>query len=167
MKHQFVYLFITILFISCGENKNDAGDKSAADKDTPAEATGSSTNVITFKVDGKPVNSEGWIVQRFVWDEKTPSPWLNITSNMHKDKRAINVNLNGAKPDKYSFTENANFTTESHGTYFPDFSKALVSFSFTNGEFDITEVDTLKGIVNGTFSGTAKDANDKTVTISD
>jgi len=168
MKHQFVYLFITILFISCGENKNDAIDKSATDKDTPAEATGSSnSNVISFKVDGKLVASEGWIAMRFVWDEKTPSPWLNITSNMHKDKRTINVNLNGAKPGKYSFTENGNITTESHGTYFPDFSKTLESFIFTNAEFDITEVDTLKGIVNGSFSGTAKDANDKTVTISD
>ena len=75
MKHQFVYLFITILFISCGENKNDTGDKSTTDKDTPAGATGSSsTNVITFKADGKPVTSEGLIVQRFVWDEKTASP---------------------------------------------------------------------------------------------
>jgi hypothetical protein len=168
MKHQFVYLFITILFISCGENKNDADDKSATDKDAPAGATGSSvTNVITFKVDGKLVSSEGWIVQRFVWDEKTPSPLLNITSNMHKDKRAINVNLNGTTPGKYRFTENSNLTTESQGSYFPDFSKPLESFSFTNGKFDITEVDTLKGIVNGSFSGTAKDANDKTVTISD
>jgi hypothetical protein len=62
------------------------------------------------------------------------------------------------------FTENSNLTTESQGSYFPDFSKPLESFSFINGEFDITEVDTVKGIVNGTFFGTAKDANDKTVT---
>lgn len=168
MKHQFIYLFVTILFISCGENKNDGGNKSATDKDNPAGATGSSsTNVISFKVDGELVTSEGWIVQRFVWDDKTPSPLLNITSNMHKDKRAINVNLNGTTPGKYKFIENSNLTTESQGSYFPDFSKPLESFSFINGEFDITEVDTLKGIVNGSFFGTAKDAKDKTVTISD
>jgi hypothetical protein len=41
------------------------------------------------------------------------------------------------------------------------------SYSFVSGEFNLTEVDTVKNILNGTFSGVAKNIQGKTVTITD
>ncbi len=161
---RLIPLFAIMLF-ACGQNeKTTSTQTEGSDKSTTSS---SGNNAITFKVEGQQVNSEGWVVQRFVWDEKTPAPWLNITSNMHKDKRSINVNLNATNPASYSFSENASLMSSSHGSYFPDFSKPLESYSFVSGEFNITEVDTAKGIVNGTFSGTGKDVNGKTVIISE
>jgi len=113
------------------------------------------------------VSTEGWVVQRFVWDDKTPNTWMNITSNMHKDKRTIKVNLAGGAPENYGFSENSSYMTDSHGSYFPDFSKPMESYQFTTGEFHIIVVDTVKGIISGTFSGTVKDRNGKELVISD
>ena len=163
MKSNFLFLIATTLLISCGQN-----DKTADDKKESSSGTRAGNNTITFKVNGDQVNSEGWIVQRFVWDDKTPHAWITITSNMHKDKRTINVNLAGGEPGIYNFPAFSFFNiTDSHGSYFPDFSKPLESYQFTNGEFHIIVVDTLKGIISGTFSGTVKDINGKELTISD
>jgi hypothetical protein len=165
MKINVCLPLIALLLFACGQ-----GEKTSSEKSSTSEANVSSEsgdNAITFKVDGQQVNSSGWIVQRFVWDEKTPAPWLNITSNMHKDKRSINVNLNAANAGKYSFSETASIMTNPHGSYFPDFGKPMESFSFVGGEFNITEVDTAKGILNGTFSITAKDINGKTISITE
>jgi hypothetical protein len=165
MKKSVLLAPVVLIFFACGQNAKDSSSK--ASEPTSESPSSSQENAITFKVDGQEVNSSGWIVQRFVWDEKTAAPWLNITSNMHKDKRTINVNLNSTNSGKYSFSEDASIMTASHGSYFPDFSKPLENFSIVTGEFNITEVDTTKGTVNGTFSVTAKDINGKTVSISD
>jgi len=163
MRTGFIFLIATMLMISCGQNDKPTTDK----KESSSGTTSSAINTITFKVNGDPVSTEGWVVQRFVWDDKTPHAWINITSNMHKDKRTINVNLAGVAPGNYGFSENSSFMTESHGSFFPDFSKPLQSYQFTGGEFHIIVVDTLKGFVSGTFSGTVKDANGKELAISD
>lgn len=164
MKRNLIYLVAVILITSCGQN-----DKTGSGKEENATQSSSSSteNIISFKVDGEMVNSEGWIVQRFVWDSTTEIPWMNITSSMHKDKRTINVNLHGTTPGRYDFAENASLMTNSHGSYFPDFSQPLNSFSFVSGGFDITEVDTVNGVISGTFMGTAKDGNGKTVIITE
>jgi hypothetical protein len=169
MKINLLWLSAALFLVSCGEN-----DKGSADKKETPSATNTSTsndgdgNEIRFKAGDDKINSEGWVVQRFVWDDKTEKPWLNIVSNMHKDKRSINVNLNGASPGTYNFVEaNSSFMKNSHGTYFPDYSDALNSYSFISGAFTITEVDTVQGIVNGTFSGVVKSNDGKTITITD
>jgi hypothetical protein len=93
-------------------------------------------------------------------------PWLNIVSNMHMDKRTINVNLNGALPGKYVLHESG-MLKNSHGMYTPDYNKIRDSYSFISGEFNLTVVDTVKNIINGTFFGVAKNDEGKTVTITD
>ena len=165
MKIKFCLPLTAIILFACGQNEKTSSKENSSSEANVAIA--SDDNAITFKVDGQQVNSGGWIVQRFVWDDKTPAPWLNITSNMHKDKRSINVNLNATNAGKFSFSETASLMRNSHGSYFPDFGKPMESFSFVSGEFNITEVDTAKGIVNGTFSITAKDINGKTISISE
>lgn len=152
-----------MLIISCNEGKNKSAN--TGNDNVATEASGD--NKITFKVNDETVSSEGWVVQRFLWDEKTPAPWLNITSNMHKDKRTINVNLNGASPGTYSFSGTGGMMTNSHGAYFPDFFKPLENYSFESGEFIISEIDTVKNVLNGSFSGIAKNADGKSVTIVD
>ena len=49
---------------------------------------------------------------------------MNITSDMHKEKRTINVNLNGAKPGTYNFDDKGVIMEKSHGSYHPDFSES-------------------------------------------
>ena len=163
MKANFLFLVATALLISCGQN-----DKTASDKKKNTTGTRSSgNNTITFKVNGEPVSTEGWVVQRFVWDDKTPNTWITITSNMHQEKRTITVNLAGGAPGIYNFSANPFNISDSHGSYFPDFSKPLESYQFTNGGFQILVVDTVNGIVSGTFSGTVKDVNGNEMAISD
>jgi hypothetical protein len=166
MKAAYFYLLILLLAVSCGQN--DKG-KTETNSDTTASkaANTSGNNTISFKADGETINSEGWIVQRFVWDNKTPSPWLNIVSNMHKDKRSINVNLNGTAAVDYTFAENAPLMSSSHGSYFPDYSNPMGSYSFISGKVSITEIDTVANLVSGTFEVTAKSNDGKTVTITE
>ena len=164
MKANFLFFIATTLLISCGQNDKAAAGK----KESTSETSSSGNNTITFKVNGDQVNSEGWIVQRFVWDDETPHTWITIVSNMHKDKRTITVNLAGGAPGIYNFPPFSYFNiTGSHGSYFPDYSKPLESYQFTKGEFHIIVLDTLKGILSGTFSGIVKNVNGKELTISD
>lgn len=157
-KYLPLFALVSLLFAcGSGNEKKDGG----ATKITTGDG-----GQISFKADGQQVNSEGWNVMRFIWNSNTPGEWMNITSNMHKDKRTINVNLNGAVAGKYVFTEGSSMTT-SHGTYFPDFSRPLQSYLFENGEFNLTEVDTVKNILNGTFYGTAVSIDGKKVQITD
>jgi hypothetical protein len=159
MKKYITLIALFPLLFACGGNneKKEAGE---------TKITTGDGGQISFKVDGQQVNSEGWNVMRFIWDSNTPGEWLNITSNMHKDKRTINVNLNGAVPGKYVFMEGSSKTT-SNGVYFPDFSKPMMSYLFESGEFNITGVDTDKNILNGTFSGTAVSIDGQKVEITD
>ena len=162
-----IVLSMLCALIACNdsskETKTDTADKKSAES-TATTSTGD--NAITFKVDGKDVVSEGWVVQRFVWDDKTKTPWLNIVSDMHKEKQTINVNLNGAVPGTYNFTD-GRLLEISSGSYYPDYSSMMDSYSFKSGSFNITEVDTVKGIVNGTFSGTVTNTANKSFTITE
>ena len=92
---------------------------------------------------------------------------MNITTDMHKEKRTINVNLNGAKPGTYNFDNTGVIMEKSHGSYRADYNDPSGSFSFVSGSFIITVVDTAQHIVNGTFSVTAKNAKGETVNITD
>lgn len=152
-------LLAALTLICCNNNKGTAETAETSDKK-------SGGNAIEFKVDGKQVETEGWAVQRFVWDDKTTTPWLNITSNMHKDKQTINVNLNGSAAGTYNFTD-GQLMEASHGTFFPDYDKLTDSYTFKTGTFTITEVDTVKNILNGTFSGTVTNNEGKSFTITD
>jgi hypothetical protein len=164
MKKILFLTAIAFLLISCGNNSADNKETKENKKDA---GSSSGDNIITFKVDGNDVSSTGWVVQRFVWDDKTPGVWINITSSMHKDKRTINVNLKGGTAGKYSFSENSGVMESSHGSYFPDFSSPMINYLFATGEFNITEVDTVNNMLSGTFFGTVKNMQGSTLTISD
>jgi hypothetical protein len=144
----------------------------AENKNEPAKETVTKgkegNNLITFKINGTPVNTTGWTISRFTWDGNTGSEWLNITSNMHDEKRAINVNLNGALPGTYTFGEGSILKQQSHGSYYPDYIEDITNtYSFNSGSFIITAIDTVKRTVNGTFAGTVKNIRDETLEITD
>jgi len=92
---------------------------------------------------------------------------MNITTDMHKKKRTINVNLNGAKPGTYNFEEGGVIMEKPHGSYHSDYSDPSGSYSFVGGAFVITDVDTVHHVINGTFSVTAKNTKGETVNITD
>lgn len=163
MKKILSIIVFGFFLVSCGNNSAD--NKETTENKTDVSSS-SGDNTISFKVDGNEVTSTGWVVQRFVWDDQTPGVWINVTSNMHKDKRTINVNLKGGGTGKYTFTEGA-IMESSHGSYFPDFSSPMVNYLFESGEFNITEVDTVNNVLSGTFFGTVKSMQGTTLTISD
>jgi Family of unknown function (DUF6252) len=154
---------IAVVTMTCNNDKSSDAETSEK-KSGKSSSTGE--NVISFKVNGDRVTTNGWNLRRFTWSNQT-DVWMNITSDMHKDKRTINVNLNGAKPGTYNFDDEGVIMDKSHGSYHSDFSDPSGSYSFVSGSFIITDVDTVHQIVNGTFSVTARNAKGETINITD
>jgi hypothetical protein len=163
MKEIALLCMAALLTMSCNNNKT--GSTESSDKKSGASSS-ADENVIRFKVNGDQVTTRGWNINRFTWNNQS-AVWMNVTSDMHKEKRTINVNLNGDKPGTYNFDEKGVIMEKSHGSYYPDFSDPSTSYSFINGSFVITDVDTVHNILNGTFSGTVKNMKGETLTISD
>lgn len=124
----------------------------------------SSANAITFKADGAEVRTTGHNIARTKMAGKVI---LNITSSMHTDERTINVNLAGIAPGKYALVENGTGLQFSGGLYLPKYSTPGDAYTFTSGMFNITKVDTAANILEGTFSGSARNAEGKTVSITE
>ena len=167
MKQLLAMLIATALLASCEQAKNGKEEKQeGATTRVAAKATGD--NVITFKVDGQPVTTTGWTISRFAWNTNPEHEWLNITSNMKIEKRTINVNLNGAVPGTYRIEEAGAGRQQSHGSFFPDYLENMTnSFSFSEGSFSLTEVDTLHHRVNATFNGIVKNLRGETMQITE
>ena len=95
------------------------------------------------------------------------SEWLNITSNMHDEPRTINVNLCGTSPGNYAI-DDVDPGARSHGAFFPDYIGDMTNgYAFIKAVFNITSIDTIKGIVNGKFSGTVRNMVGQTLEITD
>jgi hypothetical protein len=164
MRKIFIFSIIAFLAINCNNDKTSTGESSEKKSVDASSSTGE--NVISFKVNGDAVTTSGWNIRLFKWSNQT-DVWMNITSDMHKEKRTINVNLNGAKPGTYDFDDQGVIMEKSHGSYKADYNDASGSYSFVGGSFVITDVDTVHHIVNGTFSVTAKNTKGETVNITD
>jgi hypothetical protein len=158
-----ILLFFTVAAWLAACNNNKSG--STGDQKVPA-AGNSSKATISFKADGALVNTTGSIVQRFIWGDTFTKVWINITSNPNRDKRTINVNLYGENPGTYVFKE-GNMMQNSHGSYYPDFSKVFDACFFKTGEFDLTVVDTVNNVLSGTFFGTCESSDGKKVIITE
>jgi len=164
MKKLFLFSFIVLVVVSCNNDKTASAGNSEKNSTDAVSSTG--TNVISFKVNGDVVKTSGWNIRLFKWNNQ-PALWMNITTDMHKEKRTINVNLNGAKAGTYNFDDKGVTMEKSHGSYHPDYNDLSNSYSIVGGSFIITDVDTVKHIVNGTFSVTAKNTKGETVSITD
>jgi hypothetical protein len=126
------------------------------------------TNVIRFKVNKRDVVTSGWAISRFTWNDDPSHRRLNITSNMHDEKRTIKVNLDGAVRGEYFFGEPGRPEKQSYGSFFPDYAGDRTnSFSFFKGSFRIIEIDTARRRINGNFSGIVKNPTGETLEITD
>jgi hypothetical protein len=163
MKKIFFFCVILVVATTCSNDKTGKAENPGAE---PGNASSNRKNVISFKVNNEEVVTSGWNIGRFRWSNEA-AVWMNITSDMHKEKRTINVNLNGEKQGTYTFDDKGVIMEKSHGSYHPDFSHPLESYSFVSGSFVISDVDTVHNILNGTFSGTAKNSKGETVNITD
>lgn len=134
---------------------------------TAAEAPAADTqqNTILFKVDGEPVQSTCWNIARF-WFYNMDAPGLNVTSNMHQEKRTVRFNLNDYKPGVYSL-DGSPTEGGSYGSFMPDYWARGVVYPISHGQVTLTEVDTVRKIVNGTFYFTTKSREGKSFEITD
>jgi hypothetical protein len=164
MKKISLFYLVVFLAINCNNNKTVNAENS--DKKSGDTISAEGKNVISFKVNGDEIKTSGWNIRRFTWTNQS-AVWMNITSDMRKEKRTINVNLNGAEPGTYNFDDEGVIMEKSHGSYRTDFSDPSGSYSFVGGSFVITDVDTVHQVVNGTFSVTAKNSKGETVNITD
>src|SRR6266705_2092291 len=164
MKKIFLFCIITLLTVACNNNKTGSAESSG--KKVGGESSSTGENVISFKVNGDEIKTSGWNIRRFTLTNQT-NVWMNITTDMHKEKRTINVNLNGDKPGTYIFDDKGVVMENSHGSYHSDYSDPAGSYSFVSGSFVITEVDTVHHILNGSFSVTAKNTKGETLNITD
>jgi len=164
MNKIFPFYLIALLVVSC--NSNNTASTGNSEKNSADASSSTDNNSISFKVNGDEVKTSGWNISLFRWSNQ-PAVWMNITSDMHKEKRTINVNLNGAKPGTYSFDDKGVIMEKSHGSYHPDFTETLNAYSFVSGSFVITDVDTMHHVLNGTFSGTVKNTKGETLNITD
>ena len=130
-------------------------------------STQTSENLISFKINGQPVKTSGWNISRFKLTTASKES-LNITTNMHDEKRTLNINLSGTERGEYTAKTDDRSERNFYGSYFPDYINDLSnSYSFETGSFVITRMDTVKNILEGSFWGTVKNLNGDTITISD
>ena len=157
---------IAALLCSCTNNTgNNIAKKSASQQAVPV--AGDVENFITFKVNNIPVATSGWNISRSMMDGAIV---LNVTSNMHQEERTINININGDKKGKYSFLNMGayNKTGFAYGSFFYNYKEDLINpYHFEDGQFIITSIDTLKGVLDAEFSGTVKNNNGDRLTITE
>lgn len=154
------------LITGCQSPAEKAGNEEKKETVATTKATGD--NLITFKVNGEQVSTTGWTISRFAWNTDAAHPWLNITSNMKTEKRTINVNLNGAVPGTYFLVEGGALKQQSHGSFFPNYIEDMGNnFSFSDGTFTITDIDTIHHRVNAEFRGVVKNIKGETLQITD
>jgi hypothetical protein len=153
----FLLLTAPVLFSSCS-NEVTGSAKPSGNKSTEGE------NSIRFKVNGQPVITTAWVITRFTMNGHAG---INITSNMKKDKRTVQFNINGETPGTYKLFTGAKSTTTGYGDYKPDWDQQLNSYSFQDGSFVLTHIDTVKGKISGHFSGIVRNARGQTLTITD
>jgi len=138
-----------------GSNRNISSAKETAD------------NIISYKVNGKLVTTSGWNISRFKLTNVSKES-LNITTNMHDEKRTININISGTEPGEYSAKPDDISARNFYGSYFPDYVNDVSdNYSFETGTFIITKIDTIKNTFNGTFSGIVRNIEGETFNITD
>ncbi len=166
MKTLLVILFPATFAIFISSCNNTSARETGAEQGVVPIKEITSDNVISYKVNGELVKTSVWNISRFqlINDSKRS---LNITTNMHEEKRTINININGTEPGEYVIKTDKsgqNF----YGSYFPDYINDLSnSYTFETGSFIITKIDTVKNILSGSFRGTVKNIKGETIDISD
>ncbi len=144
------YLFQLVGVSLCFVYLHACTNSNALVKEKATEKAGQ--NSISFKVNGQLVKTSGWNISRFKTGE---SLHINITSNMHEDKRTVAFNLQGCQPGNYTLEE-ARGEGTAYGSYKPDYTNFSEAYIFKHGEIHISSLDTVHGILNASFHGIAE-----------
>ncbi|HEX2609345.1 MAG TPA: hypothetical protein VHK91_18320 [Flavisolibacter sp.] len=144
--YALLFLLAAVSLVSCGQT-------GAAETKLGVAATAQEQkdNSIHFKVDGQTISTSGWNISRF---DMGKGLQLNVTTNMHEDKRTVLLNINGVKPGIYKLGSGSRGDGTGYGSYKPDYNDMLNSFRFTEGEFELQTIDTMKGFIEARFQGT-------------
>ena len=140
MKKLIVFISVTLFLIACKKEDGLSG--------------GGSGNM-SFRVDGSLVSTNVWNAS---YGNLFPAfITTNITSNMYKDKRAVNININAVTNGTYNFIDGSTSAlNKAYGSYYPDyFGDISNTYQFTSGSFVVTSIDTIAKTFSGSFSGTA------------
>jgi hypothetical protein len=162
-----IFLFALVGLMAC----HSSNTQDSATGETSSTGTGTSTNAdeekgtITFKANGETVNTSVLNLAGFQFANQPKG--LNITSDMHQEKRGVNMNIGGYAAGDYPFTIESGKAMHALGLYYPDYGQANDFYQFINGHVNVTRFDTVKNVMEATFSGTAKNAEGKTVQITD
>jgi hypothetical protein len=167
-KHPFVNLLLwALLLAACNNDKKTSAGKKESKPDNTGQRS-ALRNTIFFTVDGKAVVSSGWNISRFDFGAGTS---VNVTSNMQVEVKTVNININGQKPGVYPLQSGLNTVKTpgvAYGSYKADYQGDMSkAYSFKDGEVVIQSIDTVAGILNLSFHGTAKNSKGETVTITD
>jgi len=165
MKSLPIILFVAALALTISSCDNSSAKKTNSKQGVLANA--GKGNVISYKVNGELVTTSGWNISRFKLTSASKES-LNITTNMHDEKRTININVSGTEPGEYTAKLDDKSDHNFYGSYFPDYMDDLSNtYSFETGSLTITEIDTLKNILNGSFSGNVKNIKGEIIEIRD
>lgn len=164
LRAALLFPLINVAFAACKQPIQQTA-KTGQSSTTASKANGS--NLISFKVNGTKVISSGWTISRFSYSENPAAQWLNVTSNMHDEKRTININLSGIRPGDYALGTGSAMKS-SHGSYYPDYLEDLGnSYSFQKGTFHIESLDTMNRTLNASFSGTVRNLKGEVIEITE
>jgi hypothetical protein len=127
MKTLLVILFSGTIATFISSCNNTSARETGAEQEVAPIKEITNDNVISYKVNGELVKTSGWNISRFqlINDSKQS---LNLTTNMHEEKRTLNININGTAREYIIPTDKSgqNF----YGSYFPDYMNDL-SNSYT------------------------------------
>ncbi len=115
---------------------------------------------VTFKVDGVAVTTDVWNFSRF-----TTSGDYNLTTNMHKDKRTILLNL--SNPEAGAEISLGPAGSGSYGSYFAEFGTHTTNCTIESGTVKFTAFDLAAKTFSATFSFVARDAEGNAVNVTD
>jgi len=167
-KSIFICLATAFIFTACNNEDKQSTTGDSTSTTIVATPAGGNANTISFKVNGIIVNTEGLNISRTDMGGMTV---LNVTSDMHKDGRAINININGTKAGTYKMAEGMKAIKApdmAYGTYYPDYTKDMSStYIFEDGELVISAIDTTANLLNATFTGTVSDGKGSSFILTD
>jgi len=175
-------LFFILVLAACNNNKEVSPEKKEINvTDSTKNSTSAAENLISFKVNKQLIVSPIFSIIRLNFGAGTSMSLSALMTDTNQHTKSITFNINGAEPAHYLLQSKVKTTTTkgvAYGTYSPgnispfeissDSRKRIADqFNFVKGEFAITSIDTISGLLNATFYGTVKNQQGDSLTISD
>ena len=126
MKTLLVILFAGTFAIFISSCNNTSARETGAEQEAAPIKEITNDNVISYKVNGELVKTSGWNISRFQLTNDSKES-LNLTTNMHEEKRTININISGQSRGNIVIKTDDKSGHNFYGSYFPDYINDLVT----------------------------------------